>query len=114
MKKRYFDLLITNQDLSLDSGKQPIICDNRVSIAQDIKHAIIESGLATLLIAERSRVLRQDIILQLVLLVEEDRRLIPGTIFITDEDMHRLRVTAETYEFGKIDDIGIILNERTI
>ncbi|WP_424408103.1 DUF2590 family protein [Pasteurella sp. PK-2025] len=110
-KKLYFDLLITGEDLTLDSGNQPVICDNRVSIAQDIKHAIIESGLATLLIAERSRILRRDIILQMILLVEEDARLIPGTIFIDDEDQGRLRLTAETYDFGKIDSLGILLDD---
>ncbi|OOS01092.1 hypothetical protein B0186_04970 [Canicola haemoglobinophilus] len=110
-KKLYFDLLITGEDLTLDSGNQPVICDNRISIAQDIKHALIESGLATLLIAERSRILRRDIILQMILIVEEDRRLVPGTIFIEEEDQGRLRLTAETYEFGKIENLGIVLNE---
>ncbi|WP_109079247.1 DUF2590 family protein [Aggregatibacter kilianii] len=109
-EKRYLDLWINGEDLTLDSGNQPMICDNRVSIAQDIKHAILESGLATLLIAERSRILRRDIILQIVLLVEEDERLIPGTIFIDDESQGRLRLTAETYDFGKIDNMGIQLN----
>lgn len=110
-KKLYFDLLITGEDLTLDSGNQPVICDNRISIAQDIKHALIESGLATLLIAERSRILRRDIILQMILIVEEDRRLVPGTIFIDEEEQGRLRLTAETYEFGKIENLGIILND---
>lgn len=110
-KKLYFDLLITGEDLTLDSGNQPVICDNRISIAQDIKHALIESGLATLLIAERSRILRRDIILQMILIVEEDRRLVPGTILIEEEDQGRLRLTAETYEFGKIENLGIVLNE---
>ncbi|MFD1806256.1 DUF2590 family protein [Pasteurella oralis] len=110
-KKLYFDLLITSEDITLDSGNQPIICDNRVSIAQDIKHALIESGLATLLIAERSRILRRDIILQMILIVEEDQRLVPGTIFIDEEDQGRLRLTAKTYEFGKIENLGIVLND---
>ncbi|AAZ93669.1 DUF2590 family protein [Pasteurella multocida] len=110
-KKLYFDLLIKGEDITLDSGNQPVICDNRVSIAQDIKHALIESGLATLLIAERSRILRRDIILQMILIVEEDRRLVPGTIFIDEEDQGRLRLTAETYEFGKIENLGIVLND---
>ncbi|MGC6377620.1 DUF2590 family protein [Bisgaard Taxon 45] len=110
-KKLYFDLLITGEDLTLDSGNQPVICDNRISIAQDIKHALIESGLATLLIAERSRILRRDIILQMILIVEEDRRLVPGTIFIDEEDQGRLRLTADTYEFGKIENLGIVLND---
>lgn len=107
--KLYLDLLITNEDLTLDSGNQPVICDNRVSIAQDIKHAILESGLATLLIAERSRILRRDIILQMVLLVEEDARLIPGTIFIIEETPRRLWLTADTYDFGAIDSAEILL-----
>ncbi|HIF5497480.1 DUF2590 family protein [Pasteurella multocida] len=110
-KKLYFDLLIKGEDITLDSGNQPVICDNRVSIAQDIKHALIESGLATLLIAERSRILRRDIILQMILIVEEDRRLVPGTIFIDEEDQGRLCLTAETYEFGKIENLGIVLND---
>ncbi|HHW7449433.1 DUF2590 family protein [Pasteurella multocida] len=110
-KKLYFDLLIKGEDITLDSGNQPVICDNRVSIAQDIKHALIESGLATLLIAERSRILRRDIILQMILIVEEDRRLVPGMIFIDEEDQGRLRLTAETYEFGKIENLGIVLND---
>lgn len=110
MDKLYLDLLITNEDLTLDGGNVPRICDNRISIAQDIKHAILESGLATSLIAERSRILRRDIILQIILLVEEDVRLIPGTIFITEESLGRLRLTAETYDFGKIDNMEIDLN----
>lgn len=110
-EKRYLDLWINGEDLTLDSGNQPIICYNRTSIAQDIKHAILESGLATLLIAERSRILRRDIILQIVLLVEDDERLIPGTIFIEEETLGRLRLTADTYDFGKIADMRINLNE---
>ena len=110
-EKRYLDLWINGEDLTLDSGNQPMICDNRVSIAHDVNHAILESGLATLLIAERSRILRRDIILQIVLLVEEDERLIPGTIFIEEETLGRLRLTADTYDFGKIDNVGINLNE---
>lgn len=108
-EKLYLDLLITGEDITLDSGNQPVICDNRVSIAQDVKHAILESGLATLLIAERSRILRRDIILQIILLVEEDERLIPGTVVINEENPRRLLLTADTYDFGKIDSQEILL-----
>lgn len=111
MEKLYLDLLITGEDITLDSGSQPVICDNRVSIVQDIKHAILESGLATQLIAERSRILRRDIILQMVLLVEEDVRLIPGTVFITEEKLGQLFITADTYEFGRLDELELRLNE---
>lgn len=111
MEKLYLDLLITGEDITLDSGSQPVICDNRVSIEQDIKHAILESGLATQLIAERSRILRRDIILQMVLLVEEDVRLIPGTVSIIEEKLGQLFITAETYEFGRLDELELRFNE---
>lgn len=102
MQELYLDLLITDEDITLDSGNMPIICNNRISIAQDIKHAILESGLVTLLIGERSRILRRDIILRIILLVEEDQRLIPGSINITEESHNRFFLTAETYDFGTI------------
>lgn len=111
MDKLYLDLLITGEDITLDSGNHPRICDNRVSIAQDIKHMILESGLATQLIAERSRILRRDIILQMELFIEEDVRLIPGTVAITEERLGRLFITADTYEFGKLNELELRLNE---
>ncbi|MFY1028130.1 DUF2590 family protein [Actinobacillus seminis] len=107
--KKYLDLWIAGEDIVLDSGNQPVICNNRISIAQDIKHAILESGLATLLIAERSRILRRDIILQMMLLAEEDERLIPGTVVIIEESLNRLLLTADTYEFGKLEQAEILL-----
>lgn len=101
-EKFYLDLLITDENLTLDSGHIPVICNNRISIAQDIKHALLESGLVTLLIAERSPVLRSDIFLQMVLLVEEDERLVPGTIHITEQALGRLILNADTVDFGPI------------
>ena len=111
MEKRYLDLFITGEDITLDSGNQPVICNNRVSIAQDIKYAILESGLATQLIAERSRILRRDIILQMILLVEEDTRLIPGTVSIIEEQSGQLFITADTAEFGKLNEQELRLHE---
>lgn len=101
----YFDLLVTDQDLTLDYGNQPILCNNRESIGQDIKHALLESGLVTALIGERSAVLRSDILLQMELLIEDDARLVAGTISIQDNqtrDQLSLNITAETVDFGLI------------
>lgn len=67
--------------------------------------------MATQLIAERSRIFRRDIILQMVLLVEEDVRLIPGTVSIIEERLGQLFITAETYEFGRLDELELRLNE---
>ncbi|MEB7742503.1 DUF2590 family protein [Escherichia coli] len=98
----YIDLLITDGDFTLNSGNEPLRCDNRTSIGQDVVHSIIESGITARLIGERSPTLRGDIITQLILLVEDDERLVPGTVTITEESAGRLYVTAETQDFGRI------------
>ncbi|QGH60746.1 DUF2590 family protein [Serratia proteamaculans] len=98
----YIDLLITHGDFTLDSGHEPLRCDNRQSIGQDIVHSIVESGITARLIGERSPTMRGDVITQLILLVESDERLVPGTIVITEESLSRLYITAETYDFGPI------------
>ncbi|MEW5124707.1 DUF2590 family protein [uncultured Citrobacter sp.] len=98
----YIDLLINNGDFSLNAGHEPELCNNRKSIGQDIVHAIIESGLATQLIAERSPTLRADIFTRLELLVENDERIVPGTVEINEESQKRLWVTASTYDFGTL------------
>ena len=86
----------------LNTGSEPELCNNRISIGQDIVHSIIESGLATQLIAERSPTLRADIFTRLELLVEGDDRIVPGTVEINEESAKRLWVTAGTYDFGNI------------
>ncbi|HEN3636323.1 TPA: DUF2590 family protein [Yersinia enterocolitica] len=103
----YIDLLITDGDFTLSSGNEPLLCDNRISIAQDCVHRIIESGLVKLLIAERSPVLRADILLQMELLTETDNRLVPGTIVITDDNQGNYFITADTYEFGPLSTGGL-------
>ncbi|HDR2889426.1 TPA: DUF2590 family protein [Enterobacter asburiae] len=99
---QYIDLLIENGDFVLNTGNEPVTCNNRKSIQQDIAHAIIESGLLTEMIAERSPTLRADIMTRLELLIEDDERIIPGTVELTEESISRLWVTASTYEFGGI------------
>ena len=97
------DLLITDGDFTLDSGSEPRLCNNRESIGQDIIHSILESGITARLIGERSSTLRGDVITQLTLLVEDDERLVPGTIVIAEESLSRLYITAETYDFGRLE-----------
>ena len=58
----YIDLLITHNDLTLDPSNQPLLVDDRTSIAQDIGHMIRESGLLVTLVAERDRFRRADCI----------------------------------------------------
>ncbi|WP_058959482.1 DUF2590 family protein [Type-E symbiont of Plautia stali] len=98
----YIDLLIENGDFVLNTGSEPVTCNNRKSIQQDIAHAILESGLLTEMIAERSPTLRADILTRIELLIEDDERIIPGTVELTEESISRLWVTASTYDFGGI------------
>ena len=99
----YIDLLITDNDLTLDPSNQPVLIDDRGSIAQDIAHMIRESGLLVTLVAERDRFRRADCIQQLELLVEADVRLVPGTALIQSYDSGKYLVTAKTLKFGAIE-----------
>lgn len=97
----YRDLLIDGNDIVLDDGKNPVIITDQVVIAQDIKHAILESDLAVQLVAERSPTEISDVEYQIILLAEHDIRIIPGTGKITMINDKRL-LTARTYEFKEI------------
>ena len=100
---KYIDILVIDGAWQLDAGGQPRMTQDRHSIGQDIKHRIMESGLARKLIGERSPTLRADVMTETELLVENDDRLIPGTIVISEEAPDRILVTARTYEFGSLE-----------
>ncbi|WP_106802908.1 DUF2590 family protein [Pseudomonas sp. S5D5] len=99
----YIDLLIVGNDLVLDLSRQPLLIDDRASIAQDIAHMIRDSGLLVTLVAERDRLKQRDCIQQLELLVEADERLVPGTAQITQLQPGQYLVTATTLKFGNIE-----------
>ncbi len=98
----YIDLLIEGRNFILNSGNEPVLCNNKQSIGQDIVHSILESGLATELIAERSPTMRGDILTRLELLIESDERIEPGTVVIAEESAKRLWITAGTWDFGSV------------
>ena len=98
----YQDVLIENGDVVLDAGRNPVLIQDRAVIAQDIKHAIIESNVAIHLIAERSPAKKADARTQLELLVEEDVRLVPGTVRIEEVSDGQLYIFAETVQFGRV------------
>ncbi|MFH4592923.1 DUF2590 family protein [Vibrio alginolyticus] len=99
---KYQDILIENGDVVLDAGRNPILIQDREVIAQDIKHAIIESNLAVDLIAERSPSKKADIRTRLELLVEEDVRLVPGTVRLDEPTEGTIYVFADTMDFGEL------------
>jgi hypothetical protein len=99
----YIDLLILENDLVLDPSRQPLLIEDRASIAQDIAHMIRESGLLVTLVAERSTLRQRDCIQQLELLVEADERLVPGTALIKQVQPGQYLITAKTLKFGTIE-----------
>ncbi|MCM2317945.1 MAG: DUF2590 family protein [Pseudomonas sp.] len=99
----YIDLWIVDNDLALDAGRQPLLIEDRSSIAQDIAHMIRDSGLLVTLVAERDVLRQRDGIQRLELLVETDERLVPGTALITQVEPGQYLVTAKTLKFGSIE-----------
>lgn len=103
MSYLYQDILIENGDVVLDDGRNPVMIQDRAVIAQDIKHAIVESGYAVDLVGEKSRARREDIKTQIELLVEEDKRIVPGTVRIEEPELGKLWIFAITQDFGEME-----------
>lgn len=102
-KFKYQDMLIENGDVVLDAGRNPVLIQDRAVIAQDIKHAILESQLAVALIAERSPSKKADIRTKLELLIEEDIRLVPGTVQLEEPKEGMIFIFAKTIDFGELE-----------
>jgi hypothetical protein len=99
----YVDLLITNDDFTLDAAGEPMLVYDADCIAQDIKHLIRESGLMVEIIGQRDNIKVRSNLQKLKLLIEEDVRLVPGTVVITQIDIETFYITATTYKYGNID-----------
>lgn len=98
----YIDLLITDDDLTLDAGGEPQLIYDADCITQDIKHLIRDCGLLVGIVGQRSRVAVDEALLKLTLLIEDDERLIPGTVDITQTEVGTFFITASTYDYGDI------------
>ena len=98
----YTDLKIDNDDLVLDSVGEPELVEDTDCITQDIKHLIRDSGLMVQMIGQRNTAVVDDLLLQLTLMIEDDERLIPGTVSIEKTSTALFFIQAETYDFGPI------------
>lgn len=99
----YTDIRVEGGAWLLDDGSQPRYTADRHSIGQDIQHTIMESGLARKLVGERSPTQRADVMTEIELLVEEDVRLVPGTIELIEARAGLIGLTAQTYDFGLLE-----------
>ena len=106
---KYIDLHIKNGDAALDAGHNPTYLTDRDVIAQDIVHAIIESGLAHLLVSDRGTAVSADTKTRIQLLVEDDIRIMPGTVTVEENENKKGEwwVNAHTIEFG---DLSTVIN----
>ena len=90
------DILITDRDLTLDAAGIPEMVVHRPSITQDIVHMIMDSGLLIELVGERSHSKWADNMTQVETLVEDDTRIIPGTIQIDWNNREKIYLYAES------------------
>jgi hypothetical protein len=98
----YIDLLIEQDDLTLDAGGNPKLVDGRASIAQDIKHMIRESGLLVDIIANRDALTRRTNIIRITMAVDDDERIVPGTAEVEESAPGEYWLTATTVKYGNI------------
>lgn len=103
MSGNYVDLKIVDGAWNMDAGQQAELCDDVYSIAQDVKHSIMESGLARELVGERNAALRADVLVQIEQKAELDTRIIPGTATATELDAGEITLSAQVYEFGDVE-----------
>jgi len=104
----HVDILIEDDDIALDVAGGVLYVERAVSIAQDLKHAIRESGFLSAMIAERDKELRAYYEQQILLLVEEDTRIVPGSVTFTlttptfPDSRGIWQLLADTYQYGQI------------
>jgi hypothetical protein len=103
----FLDLHINNGDVVLDAGLTPTYLTDRAVIAQDIVHAILDTGLAHLLVSDRGTGVTADTQIKIKLLVEDDIRIMPGTVRVEQVDSLQAGggqwwVFADTINFGSI------------
>ncbi len=90
------DILITDRDITLDAAGLPEMITERPTISQDIVHMIMESGLLIDLIGERSMSRWADNMNQIEVLVEDDTRIIPGTVQIDWNNPENIHIYAKS------------------
>lgn len=102
MEPLYLDLLINNNDLKLDAGGQPELTNDRACISQDLVHMLRDSGLLVDIIGERNKARRKTKMVEISLLIDEDIRLVPGSVRIEESKAGEFWLTADTKEFQQI------------
>lgn len=85
-----------HRDLVLDQGGMPAYIDGLACIAQDIQHMLMDTGLLLHLVGERSSLRWSVALQQIENEIEEDQRIIPGSVMIERVDEEQVRIEADT------------------
>lgn len=98
----YFDLLITDNDITLDAGGNPERVPDLACITQDICNMIRDTGLLVELMGNRDSLKTAENLIKIKIQVEDDERIVPGTCQITEVDGQSgtFNLTATAYDFG--------------
>jgi hypothetical protein len=98
----YRDLLITDDDFTLDGENEPALVTDRLCIAQDILHMIRDTGLLIEMIGNRDGQRIAQLSRQIEIDVENDIRIKPGTAKVTRTDVGTFFLVADTVDFGPV------------
>jgi hypothetical protein len=103
-EQKHIDLLVEGGDFLIDAAGYAAPVSDRQSIGQDIKHRLIESGLLQQLIGQRSPVERDSLYNKILIEVDRDERLQPGTakMLEVESEPGTYYLTAVTLEYGDL------------
>jgi DNA recombination-dependent growth factor C len=93
-----FDLKIENNDLVFDGIGRVTSIEDAAVIVQNVRDRIRDSGLITSLIGERSETERQGIFQSIILIVEDDERILPGSVMIEELSSKKYQITMKDME----------------
>ena len=99
-----FDLLITNDDITLDVGGNPERITDLACIAQDICHMIRDKGLLVELVGNRDEKKTAETLIKIQIEVEDDERIVPGTCQVLEVENQpgTFNLTATAYDYGEL------------
>jgi hypothetical protein len=98
----YLDLLVVDGNFILDIAANPLTVQERESIAQDIKHMVIESGYLVELVAERHPEKIRQNLQRIERIIDLDSRIVPGTAQASVAGAELFYLTATTVDYGHL------------
>jgi len=103
MSFTYCDIFIDDSfDLVNEEIGDPVYIYDLDVIKQDLKHALLESGLLEEAIGERDVTLRAVIYNKIRLVMEDDKRILPGSVSLNEDpdNIEVIYIKAAALKFG--------------